>query len=91
MLILGEEGGEGDGEMTEGGRDVDLNGGLRFHDSVDVSFVEREVRDEEKDGYKVLKSLIDVVSKLVERWREDGKELRRVLMRLGGRLLVCHV
>ena len=37
LLVEGEEGGEGNCEMAEERGDVDLNGGLRFHNSIDVS------------------------------------------------------
>ncbi len=55
LLVLGEEGGEGDCEMVERGCDVDLDGGLGFHAPVLVSLLRRE-----QEGKKQGERLIDL-------------------------------
>ena len=55
MLVASEEGGEGDREMVERRGNVDLNGSLRFHDSVDVSLSRGQAHEENKS--KIVKAL----------------------------------
>lgn len=62
LCVLSEEGGEGDGEMAEGGGDVDLDRGLGVHGALTASWLgglaDRTIRLED-EALRMMKSWRD--------------------------------